>query len=189
MLVALDVFAAFYALIRGRQRARDYRGEYQAGRLSHTAYRLMDVLVRRRPLLTREWRAEAFMLDSRATREFERAVGELQQRLFVVKVEERYEPTFSYRWDLLEAWLPDAVRAGRRLSRTDAVGRLVARYLAGAGWASAGAAARLFGLPRREVDAAVERLAAAGEVALGVRAPGLPPDLVVHRALAARLRP
>jgi hypothetical protein len=65
LLVALDVFPAWYALIRGHQRARDYRVEYAAGRLSHTAKRLMDVLIRRRPLYTREWRAEAFMLDPR----------------------------------------------------------------------------------------------------------------------------
>jgi hypothetical protein len=189
VLVALDLFPAFYALTRGRQRAGDYREEYRAGRLSHTARRLMDALVRRRPLLTREWRAETFLLEPRSTREFERAVGELQAGLFVVKVEERYEPSFSYRWDLLEAWLPEAVREGRRLSRKDAARRLVARYLAGAGWASAGAAARLFGLARREVDDAVRSLAARGEVEVGLRGPGLPPDLVVHRTLAARLRP
>ena len=29
VLVALDVFPAFYALVRGRQRARDYRAEYR----------------------------------------------------------------------------------------------------------------------------------------------------------------
>jgi hypothetical protein len=178
-LVALDLFPAFYALVRGRQRARDYRVEYEAGRLSSTAKRLMDVLVRRHPLYTREWRAEGFMLEPGRTREFERAVGELQQALFVVKVEERYEPSFSYRWDLLEAWLPDQVREGRRLSRPVAVRRLVGRYLAGAGWASQRSLTRLFGLSRAEVAAGVAALARAGEVPVS----GLPADLVLHRRL------
>src|SRR5262245_30603550 len=31
VLVALDLFPAFYALVRGRQRARDYLAEYRAG--------------------------------------------------------------------------------------------------------------------------------------------------------------
>jgi hypothetical protein len=195
VLVALDLFPAFYALVRGRQRARDYRVEYEAGRLSLTARRLMDVLIRRHPLYTREWRAEGFLLEPRATREFERAVGELQQALFVVKVEERYEPTFSYRWDLLEAWLPDAVRAGRRLTRTAAVSRLVARYLAGAGWASPRSLARLFGLGREEVDRAVAGLERAGRVRAGVSVPGLPGEQLVWvggstgRASAASSRP
>ena len=46
------------------------------------------------------------MLEPGKTREFERAMAELQQGLWIVKTEERYEPTFSYRWDLLERWLP-----------------------------------------------------------------------------------
>ena len=37
VLVALDLFPAFYALVRGRQRARDYHREYEAGRLSHAS--------------------------------------------------------------------------------------------------------------------------------------------------------
>ena len=80
VLVALDLFPAFYALVRGRQRARDYRAEYEAGRLSHAAKRLMDVLIRRHPLYTREWRAEALMLDPGSTRAFERAVASSSRR-------------------------------------------------------------------------------------------------------------
>jgi Winged helix DNA-binding domain len=182
VLVALDLLPALYALVRGRQRARDYRAEYAAGRLSLSARRLMDVLIRRHPLYTRQWRAECFMLDPRTTREFERAVAELQQALFVVKVEERYDPTFSYRWDLLETWLPEPVRAGRRLGRKAAVRQLLERYVAGAGWASAGRLVRLFGLPRPEVETALATLIRAGVVTAEVRIPGLPPDLVVHRS-------
>ncbi len=35
VLVALDLFPAFYALVRGRQRSADYLREYRAGRLTH----------------------------------------------------------------------------------------------------------------------------------------------------------
>jgi hypothetical protein len=186
VLVALDLFPAFYALVRGRQRARDYRAEYEAGRLSHGAKRLMDVLIRRHPLYTREWRAEALMLDPGSTRGFERAVAGLQQGLFVVKSEERYDPTFSYRWDLVEAWLPDGVGEGRRLGRPRAVRRLVARYLRGAAWSSVRGMARLFGLPAAEVQAAVAALARAGELDAGAPIAGLPGGWVVHRATPAR---
>jgi DNA glycosylase AlkZ-like len=164
MLVALDVFPAFYALARGRQRARDYRREYQAGRLSHTARRLMDALTREHPQYTRELRGNAFMLESGKTREFERAMAELQQGLWVVKTQERYEPTFSYRWDLLEAWLPDAVSEGRRLSRAAALDRLVARYLESAVFSTARGLARLFGIPAEEVRDCVARLSRRGVV-------------------------
>ena len=109
--------------MRGRQRARDYRAEYEAGRLSNLAKRIMDALMRERPQYTRGLRANTFTLEPGRTRAFERAMAELQQGLWVVKTEERYEPTFSYRWDLVEAWLPEATAEGRRLARDDAVAR------------------------------------------------------------------
>jgi hypothetical protein len=179
LLVALDLFPAFYALVRGRQRARDYRREYAAGRMSHTARRLMDGLVREHPQYTRSLRANTFLLEPRHTREFERAMGELQRGLWVVKTEERYEPTFSYRWDLLEAWLPEAVAAGRRLAREAALARLVERYLAGAVWSAERPLARLFGVPRAEMAAALGRLARAG-VVREAAVDGLPAPVVLH---------
>ena len=166
LLVALDVFPAFYALVRGRQRARDYRAEYAAGRLSAPAKRLMDSFMRERPQYTRSLRADTFMLEPARTREFERAMAELQQGLWIAKIEERYEPTFSYRWDLLERWLPEAVDAGRRLSRPAAVDRLLDRYLGGAVHSTAPRLARLFALPAREVAASLARLEARGRVAV-----------------------
>jgi hypothetical protein len=161
-LVALDLLPAFYALARGRQRARDYRAEYEAGRLTHTARRLMDALARQHPQYTRELRANCFMLESSKTREFERAMAELQQGLWVVKSEERYEPTFSYRWELLEAWLPGPVAEGRRLSRAAALDRLVSRLTRAAVYTRAPWLGRLFGVPPAEVAASVGRLVASG---------------------------
>jgi DNA-binding transcriptional ArsR family regulator len=164
VLVALDLFPAFYALVRGDQLASAYRAEYEAGRLSLTAKRIMDCLVRESPQYTRGIRAECFMLEPGKTREFERAMGELQQGLWIVKTEERYEPTFSYRWDLLEHWLPDPVAEGRRLRRPAALERLLARYLAGAVYSTPSRLARLFALDRREVERALAALARAGRV-------------------------
>ncbi len=184
VLVALRLFPAFYALTRGRQTARDYRAEYEAGRLSLPAKRLMDVLIGRHPLYTRELRAEAFILEPARTREFERAVAELQQGLFIVKTEERYEPSFSYRWDLLEAWLPEAVQTGRRLSRAFAVRRIVENHLGVAGWGSVGGIARLFGLPRVEVAQVVAHLIRAGEALAEQAISGLPGRWLVHRSWA-----
>jgi hypothetical protein len=180
MLVALWLFPAFYALVRGRQRARDYRIEYEAGRMSQTAKRLMDVFVREHPPYTRELRANAFLLEPSRTREFERAMAELQQGLWVVKCEERYEPTFSYRWDLVESWLPDLVAEGRRLSRAAALDRLVARYAAGAAFTTSQRLRRIFGVPLAEVEASAARLARAGTLA-DTSVAGWPGRWLVHR--------
>jgi hypothetical protein len=162
VLVALELLPAFYALVRGRQRARDYRLEYEAGRLSLTARRLMDALVREHPQYTRELRANTFLLEPSRTREFERAMAELQQGLWLAKSEERYDPSFSYRWELVEAWLPEHVAEGRRLSRAAALDRLIARYAAGAVFTTPARLRRLLGAPAAEVDASVARLVQRG---------------------------
>jgi hypothetical protein len=183
LLVGLDLFPAFYALVRGRQRARDYRVEYEAGRLSHTARRIMDAMLREHPQYTRELRANVFMLEPAKTRAFERAMAELQQGLWLVKREERYEPTFSYRWDLLEAWLPDAVAEGRRLSREAAVERVIERYTRGAVFTTERALARLFGLTSAEVGRAVTTLGRARALRGDCVVDGWPGRWVVHGSI------
>ena len=182
LLVALDLFPAFYALVRGRQRARDFAAEYAAGRLSHTAHHVLKALVREHPQHTRELRANCFMLEPRRTRDFERAMAELQQGLWIVKTEERYEPTFSYRWDLLEAWLPGAVAEGRRLRRAAAIERLIERYLRGAVYASERTLGRLFGFRTEETARAVARLERAGALRAGCAVDGWPGRWLIHRS-------
>lgn len=180
VLVALDLFPAFYAIVRGRQRARDYLVEYRAGRMSATAKRLMDSFFRESPQYTRGLRADTFMLESSKTREFERAMAELQQGLWIVKTEERYEPSFSYRWDLLERWLPEPVAEGRALGRAAALDRLLTRYLDGAVYSTPARMARLFGLAGAETQQAVARLARAGRVRAGVPVATWPGTWVVR---------
>ena len=180
VLVALELFPAFYALVRGRQRARHYLAEYEAGRMSLTAKRLMDAFVREHPQYTRELRANTFLLEPSRTREFERAMAELQQGLWIVKCEERYEPTFSYRWDLVESWLPELVAEGRVLSRAAALDRLVAGYVAGAVFTTPQRLRRIFGVPASEIDACVARLVRAGTLT-DTPVVGWPGRWLVHR--------
>jgi hypothetical protein len=188
LLVSLELFPMFYALVRGRQRARDYRVEYEAGRLSHTGRRIMDAMLDEHPQYTRELRANVFMLEPSKTREFERAMAELQQGLWLVKSEERYEPTFSYRWDLLEAWLPDKVAEGRRLSRAAAVSGLIERYTRGAVFTTERQLARLFGLGTDEVARAVETLASTRAVRADCAIEGWPGRWLIHGAAVGRAR-
>jgi len=179
VLVALDLFPAFYALVRGRQRARDFGTEYRAGRMSATAKRLMDSFFRESPQYTRRLRADTFMLEPSKTREFERAMAELQQGLWIVKTEERYEPSFSYRWDLLERWLPEQVAEGRTLGRPAALERVLGRYLDGAIYSTPDRMARIFGLGAREAAQATTRLAIGGRVRADVEVRGWPGSWVM----------
>src|SRR4030095_8922436 len=132
------------------------------------------------PQYTRELRGNVFMLEPSKTREFERAMAELQQGLWLVKSEERYEPTFSYRWDLLERWLPDEVAEGRRLSRAAAVAGMIERYTRGAVFTTERQLARLFGLRSDEIARAVRTLARGGAKRADCETRGSPRPRVIH---------
>jgi hypothetical protein len=112
-------------------------------------------------------------------------MAELQQGLWVVKSEERYEPTFSYRWELVESWLPEAVASGRRLSRETALAGLIERYTRGAVFTSEPALARLFGLPADEIARAVKSLTRARALRADCAVDGWPGRLLIHAAAAS----
>jgi hypothetical protein len=112
------------------------------------------------------------MLEPSKTREFERAMAELQQGLWIIKTEERYEPSFSYRWDLLERWLPDAAAEGRRLGRAAAIDLILARHLSAAVCSTPATVSRLFGIGRTEVEGAAARLQRSGVLRAGVEIDG-----------------
>ncbi len=188
-LVSLELFPAFVALIREGRRSGDYLADYRDGRLSRTALRIMDALMEESPEITPRLRRRTGCEASERTREFERAMAELQRKLWVVKVEEIYEPSFCYRWDLLENWLPEQVRRGEGLSRDDAVLQIVREHLTHVIASQERIMARLFDLSVPEVERALGRLAAEGPITRGVPIRGLPGRWVLWQpALPRSLR-
>lgn len=92
---------------------------------------------------------------------------------------------FAYRWDLLEARLPEPTSTGRWLRRAVAIETLVDRYVRGAVFTNERALARLFSVPRAEVGGAIARLARAGALTDAV-VPDWPGRWIVHAGAAAR---
>jgi hypothetical protein len=182
-LISLDIFPAFVALIRGGRRSGDYLVDYREGRLSRTALRIMDALMEESPQDTPELRRRTGNEASERTREFERAMTELQRKLWVVKVEEIYEPFFSYRWDLLDHWLPDQIKAGETMSSREAMFTTVAQYVKTVLYSREGMIARLFDLPVAIVEAALEELEGKGAVVRGQRIRGLPGTWILSRSV------
>ncbi len=173
-LVSLTLFPAFVALIRDGRLSGDYLADYRDGRLNRTALQVMDTLMEWHPLETRELRRRAGLGSPAHTRLFEKAMAELQRKLWVVKVEEIYDPTFSYRWDLLENWLPEQVARGHALSRGDAVRQVVEVYLKSVIASHERIMTRLFDLSIAEIEGALGRLTAAGRIGRGVSIRHLP---------------
>jgi len=173
-LVSLTLFPAFVALIRGGKGSGDYIVDYRQGLMSRPAVAILEALHEAGPLATPEIRRAVHLANSERTALFGRAMAELQRGLWIAKVEEVYDPDFYYRWDLLDNWLPDPLAAGMRLTRGEALGRLVASYLRGAAASQERFLAALFGVGRAEVADALKALAATGQVALDRCIQGLP---------------
>ncbi|HZO55882.1 MAG TPA: hypothetical protein VFB63_24445, partial [Bryobacteraceae bacterium] len=127
-MVSLAHFPDFYAL-QGPAHDEQYRYDYEDGLLSRAARQIMEALLEQHPQTTRELKRCTHLTAARSRPVFDRAMAELQRKLYITMIEARYEPTFTYVWDLLEAWLPEPVARGREIPRHEAVYRLTRQYL------------------------------------------------------------
>jgi hypothetical protein len=179
-MVSLAHFPDFYAL-HGPAHDEQYLYDYEAGRLSRAAKQIMDVLVEDHPLTTKELKRRTHLDASRSRAIFDQAIAELQRKLSITMIEARYEPTFTYVWDLLETWMPEPVARGREILRHEAVYRLTRQYLSVVYYASLTQTERVVGVPRVELEEAATRLQTEGVIDIGAPIDGLPGTWLVWR--------
>ncbi len=179
-MVSLAQFPYFYA-IHGPQHDEQYRYEYEDGLLSRAAKQIMDALVERHPQTTKElkWGSRLHASGSRPI--FDQAIAELQRRLYITMIEARYDPAFTYVWDLLETWLPEPIARGREIPHDEAVYRLAKHYLSVVSYASLAHLERVVGVARVEVETAIGRLHEEGAIESGTPIEGLPGKWVVWK--------
>ena len=96
-------------------------------------------------------------------------------------IEARYDPAFTYVWDLLETWLPEPVAQGRATPREEVIDRIVRRYLSVVSYASLPQIERLLEILCPQVEEAVIRLQEEGLIERDVMIDGLPGRWVVRR--------
>jgi hypothetical protein len=172
-LVSLELLPMFCALIRDGKGSGDYILDYRHGRMGRAAVAILEALHDNGPLVTPELRKAVAMRDPDRTADFDRAMAELQRGLWMVKVEEIYDPDFYYRWDLLDNWLPEPVAASLDLPREEAVRQLVVTYLRSAAASQARFVAGLFSLGVGEIEAALRSLEGEGRILQAQRIKGL----------------
>ncbi len=182
-LVSLQQVANVFALVRGDKGSGDYLVDYRNGELSRAAFRILDALHEHGAQYTRDLRRRAGLGAAEATGLFERAMAELQRRMWVVKTEERYDPSFSYRWDLLDEWLPDAVQKARGISNEEAAYGILWRYLQAAFYTTPRLAASLFGMSQDLAARVADRLVQEDRAAAEQRIAGAPGRWLVARSI------
>jgi hypothetical protein len=179
-MVSLAHFPDFYAL-HGPAHDEQYRYDYEDGLLSRAAKQIMEALVERHPQPTRELKRSTHLAAAKSRPLFDRAIAELQRKLYITMIEARYEPTFTYVWDLLDAWLPGPVARGREIPRHEAVYRLTRQYLSVVCYSSLTQLERVLGAPRVEVEEAATHLRDEAVIEIGARIDGLPGTWLVWK--------
>lgn len=179
-MVSLALFPDFYAL-HGSQHDEQYRYDYEDGLLSRAALHVMEALLERHPQTTRDLKRSSRLHAPESRAVFDRAIAELQRKLQITMIEARYDPAFTYVWDLLETWLPEPVAQGRATPREEAIDHIVRRYLPVVSYASLPQIERLLEIPRPEVEEAVTRLQEEGLIERDVMIDGLPGRWIVSK--------
>jgi hypothetical protein len=163
--ISLDLLPAF---LRLRLPSGGFMLMYKRGELSLCAKLVMEALSRRGPTETRALKLSSGYLQPSRRAEFDRAMKELQEKFFALKVEERYDP-FTYVWDTVERRWRDVIAQAPALSPSEAAYRLVRRYFEVAGYGNEQTIARLLGMEPAAVRGASIRLEREGVITRGLR--------------------
>ena len=149
-LVSLDMFTHFYALAQRTGSRDDYLRMFRAGTLSPMAKAIMDALMDSSPQVTRGLKLAVGRHGNRERNEFDRAMTELQMKMYIVKTAEHDDP-FTFEWDLVPRVFPRQVRRARRVSLHDARVAILEQYFHNQLVGTVGSVSRLFRWDRQTI--------------------------------------
>jgi hypothetical protein len=126
-MVSLEFLPYFYVL-SGRTGMRDeFQKEFLTGRISALARDIMEALDDSSPQVTRGLRLATGTFTREERGSFDKAITELQARMFIVKVGEETDP-FSFVWAPFTKAFSPQVRKARRIAPETARQKLLEQY-------------------------------------------------------------
>ncbi len=176
-LVSLALLPCFYALSPNYGDVDDYLEQYSEGQLSVEAKNIYEALLKEGAMATSRLRQVAGLAGSGANaRRFDRALGELQAELKIVKVgiSDANRWGYAYVYDLFLRRFPDLPERARRISTDEAMKALLLSYLRNVIAHPETSVKRLFHWDEWEWDRLLARLAERGSIRRDVRVQGLP---------------
>ncbi len=156
-MVSLEYLPYFYVLADRTGAPDEYLLENRRGRLSHTARSIMEALLDSWPQTTKGLKLATSMHGKSDRAQFDRAIAELQGKMFIVKVAEEYEP-FGFVWAPFIRSYPAEVRRARKIRPEDARLKLLERYFANQLVGTVAAIQRLFRWSKQEIYQALGQL-------------------------------
>jgi len=156
-MISLDFFPSFYRLLDRPASPDQFLADFRAGALSPAARRIMEALSQRSPLVTFELKMQSNMSHPRKRAEFDRAMAELQMKMYVVKIDEFYDP-FTFLWDLVSLRFQPEIEIARSLSLETARENILKQYFRLLWVSDAAACRRLFNWPMEVVQTLLVQL-------------------------------
>ncbi len=170
-MISLEYFPYFYVL-SGRTGARkEYVQEHARGRLSTTAHAIMEALDDSSPQATQGLKLATGMIAKGERAEFDRAIAELQSKMFIVKVGEQHDP-FTFIWAPIEACFRKEIRRARRITPERARRLILEQYFSNQLVSTVGEIVRLFRWPKQAVFQALGQLVRDGLITTDVTIEG-----------------
>jgi len=170
-MISLKYLPYFYVLSDRTGSLREYVQEHGRGRLSATARDIMEALEDSSPQVTQGLKIATGRMSKGDRAEFDRAVAELQSKMYIVKVGEQHDP-FTFIWAPIEQCFRKELRRSRGISADLARRRILAKYFENQLVATVGQIVRLFRWPKQAVFQTLGRLVRDGFVTTDVTVEG-----------------
>ena len=161
--ISLEFFPFFYRLSDAYDGHEFYVAQYMRGELSPAAKRIMDALSEQSPQITRELKQSSGYTNPQKRYQFDRAIAELQMKMFVVKIAETYDP-FMFVWDLVERRFSEETAIAKTIKAEDARKTILRKYFENVIVSNSIRIQRLFGWGQAEINSALADLREQNEI-------------------------
>ncbi len=170
-MISLEFLPYFYVLSDRTGSPGEYAQEFRRGRLSDTAHDIMEALEDSSPQVTQGLKLATGRMARGDRAEFDRAIAELQSKMFIVKVGEQHDP-FTFIWAPIEKCFRKELRRARRIPADVARQRILEKYFENQLVATVGQIVRLFRWPKQTVFQSLGQLVRDGFITTDVTVEG-----------------
>ncbi len=160
-IISLEYFPYFYILNRQSLQPDAYLSQYMRGELSREAKMIMDALADNSPLVTADLKIASGFSHPQRRATFDKAMAELQSKMYVVKIAEFYDP-FTFLWDLVDKRFADEIETAQSILKDTARKYILKKYFQTVLVASSLSIKRLFNWNLAEVESTLKSLLAEG---------------------------
>ncbi len=156
-LISKEYLPYFYALAERTGSKEEYRTEHAEGRLSASANEVMDVLMKRSPLTTKELKVALYGPGKKGGTGLEKGIEELHRKMFITRIIGNGHQ-FGAVWAPVTKIFPGEVRKAKRITEEQARFKLLQKYFENQLMSSIETIHKVFGWSKREIYQTIGKL-------------------------------